>query len=44
MNAPTKILYGEKDNLTSFETMKEFADKHKAHIRPQLVNKNPQKK
>lgn len=24
MNAPTKILYGEKDNLTSFETMKDF--------------------
>lgn len=32
MNAPTKILYGEKDNLTSFETMKEFADKHKARL------------
>ena len=31
-NAPTKILYGEKDNLTSFETMKEFADKHKARL------------
>lgn len=29
-NVATKILYGEKDNLTSFETMKAFADSHKA--------------
>ena len=28
-NVPTKILYGEKDNLTSFETIKDFADVHK---------------
>ena len=31
-NVPTKILYGEKDNLTSFETMKDFADVHKASL------------
>ncbi|MCR5290171.1 MAG: alpha/beta hydrolase [Treponema sp.] len=31
-NVPTKILYGEKDNLTSFETMKAFADSHKASL------------
>ena len=31
-NVPTKILYGEKDNLTSFETMKDFADINKASL------------
>ncbi len=31
-NVPTKILYGEKDNLSSFETMKDFADTHKASL------------
>lgn len=31
-NVPTKILYGEKDNLTSFETIKDFADVHKATL------------
>ena len=31
-NVPTKILYGEKDNLTSFETMKDFADINKTSL------------
>lgn len=31
-DVPTKILYAEKDNLTSFETMKAFADSHKASL------------
>ncbi len=31
-DVPTKILYGEKDNLISFETMKAFADSHKASL------------
>ena len=31
-NVLTKILYGEKDNLTSFETIKDFADVHKASL------------
>lgn len=31
-NVPTKILYGEKDNLTSLETMKSFADKINAPV------------
>ena len=26
-NIPTKILYGDKDNLTSYETMSDFASK-----------------
>ena len=29
---PTFILYGEKDNLTSLETIKKFADKTKANL------------
>lgn len=29
---PTNILYGEKDNLTSFETISEFAENHKATL------------
>lgn len=29
---PTFILYGEKDNLTSLETIKNFADKTKANL------------
>ena len=29
---PTEILYGAKDNLTSFETIKAFADKHNAGL------------
>ncbi len=29
-NVPTEILYGEKDNLTSFETVSDFAEKNGA--------------
>lgn len=29
---PTHILYGEKDNLTSYETISEFANKNKATL------------
>lgn len=29
---PTKILYGEHDNLTSFETIKKFAQTHNANL------------
>lgn len=29
-NVPTRILYGSNDNLTSFETINDFAKKHKA--------------
>ena len=29
---PTSILYGENDNLTSLETMKNFAEKHGANL------------
>jgi pimeloyl-ACP methyl ester carboxylesterase len=31
-NAPTQILYGEKDQLTSLATMKDFAEKHHAGL------------
>ncbi len=31
-DVPTKILYGEKDNLTSFENMQAFAESHKASL------------
>ena len=31
-NLPTKILYGSNDNLTSFETMSNFAKKHNAEL------------
>jgi pimeloyl-ACP methyl ester carboxylesterase len=31
-NLPTKILYGSNDNLTSFETMSNFAKKHNARL------------
>ncbi|MEE0857570.1 MAG: alpha/beta hydrolase [Ruminococcus sp.] len=31
-NAPTAILYGIKDNLTSFETISAFAEKHNAKL------------
>jgi pimeloyl-ACP methyl ester carboxylesterase len=31
-NVPTKILYGSNDNLTSFETMSNFAKKHNAEL------------
>ncbi len=31
-NAPTVILYGIKDNLTSFETISAFAEKHNAKL------------
>ena len=31
-NAPTVILYGSKDNLTSFETISAFAEKHNAKL------------
>ena len=30
--APTKVLYGQKDNLTSLETMQEFIDAHNAEL------------
>lgn len=29
---PTKVLYGQKDNLTSLETMQEFIDAHNAEL------------
>ncbi|MBB5226648.1 alpha/beta hydrolase [Treponema ruminis] len=31
-NVPTKILYGSNDNLTSFESMSNFAKKHNARL------------
>ena len=31
-NVPTQILYGEKDQLTTLETMKDFAEKHHAGL------------
>ena len=31
-NVPTKILYGSKDNLTSMQTIREFAEKHNANV------------
>ena len=31
-SVPTKILYGGKDNLTSFETIDDFAKKHNARL------------
>lgn len=31
-NAPTRILYGGRDDLTSLETIKAFADKHGARL------------
>ena len=31
-NVPTQILYGSNDNLTSFETMNEFVEKHHAGL------------
>lgn len=31
-NVPTQILYGEKDNLTSLETVRAFAEKHGAAL------------
>lgn len=31
-NIPTKILYGSNDNLTSYETMSNFAKKHNAEL------------
>ena len=31
-NVPTKILYGSNDNLTSYETMSSFAQKHNAEL------------
>ena len=31
-DVPTQILYGSNDNLTSFETMNEFAEKHHAGL------------
>ena len=31
-DVPTEILYGSNDNLTSFETMKDFAEKHHAGL------------
>ena len=31
-NAPTAVLYGKKDNLTSFETVAAFAEKHNAKL------------
>ena len=30
--APTKILYGGKDNLTSLETISSFAKEHNAYL------------
>ncbi|MBQ9518903.1 MAG: alpha/beta hydrolase, partial [Firmicutes bacterium] len=30
--APTEILYGGRDNITSFETIKKFADEHNAKL------------
>ena len=29
---PTEILYGDKDNLTPYETIAEFSRKHNAHL------------
>lgn len=29
---PTEILYGDKDNLTTYETITEFSRKHNAHL------------
>ena len=29
---PTEILYGDKDNLTTYETIAEFSQKHNAHL------------
>lgn len=31
-NVPTAILYGSKDNLTSYETIADFAEKHNAKL------------
>ena len=31
-NVPTDILYGDKDNLTSYETIADFAEKHNAKL------------
>ena len=31
-NIPTYILYGEKDNMTSYETILNFANKTKANL------------
>ena len=31
-NVPTEILYGSKDNLTSMQTIQEFAEKHNANV------------
>lgn len=31
-NAPTCILYGEKDNLTAYETVAAFAKEHRANL------------
>ncbi len=31
-NVPTEILYGSEDNMTSFETVTEFAERHNANI------------
>ena len=31
-SVPTKILYGDKDNLTSLETINDFAKKHNARL------------
>ena len=30
--APTRILYGSRDNLTSFETIRDFAEMHHAAL------------
>ena len=29
---PTEILYGDKDNLTTYETIAEFSRKHNEHL------------
>ena len=31
-NVPTRILYGENDNLTSYETVRSFAERHRAAL------------
>ena len=31
-NVPTEILYGDKDNLTAYETIAAFSRKHNAHL------------
>ena len=31
-NVPTEILYGDKDNLTAYETVEDFSRKHNAHL------------